>query len=622
MCGLAGLWLRKPDAENLERRIASMTSSLSHRGPDDQGTERVYQGVESELWFGHARLAILDQTAAAQQPMRDPGTGNWIVFNGEIYNHREIRTELNGDRAWRSHSDTETVLHAYTTWGTDCVTRLRGMFAFALWDATRRVLWCARDRFGVKPFYFAQTSAGFVFASELRTLLQSGLVEPTLDEKGLAGYVRFGSVCEPFTMIAGVHALHPATWMEVKAASVATKVRYWQPLRPERSVVPNRESVCTQIRQHLERSVREHLLADVPVASFLSGGIDSSVVTALAARESSRQLKTFTIGFADESLDERRHAAEVARRCNTDHHEVLLSNEEAAALVPRALAAMDQPTADGLNTYIVARAAALRGVKVALSGLGGDEVFGGYRSFRILPLARHFARFMGPLAHSSLLARVVPGGQRSLELLRRHASLVMRYESLRSYWSRDELHRMKLHAFGLHEHDETEHDVLTRISLLELNHYLRNVLLRDSDMMSAAHSLELRVPFLDHELVECALANRVAGHGIKTVLIEATRDLLPRSAVRRQKRGFVLPMDSWMRGPLREHVHEGLRLLRRSQALPFVPLATLEERFAAGKLGWARLWQFVVLGHWVGTVLGERPLEHGTYVPEFAADWH
>jgi len=267
---------------------------------------------------------------------------------------------------------------------------------------------------------------------------------------------------------------------------------------------------------------------------------------------------------------------------------------------------MDQPSADALNTFIVSHAVRGTGTKVALSGLGSDELFGGYRSFRILPLARGWGKRIGWLSHSSALARIVPGGARGLELFREHSSLAMRYETLRSYWSRDELRAMRLHAPSIEESAHHSHDIGKRISLLEMNHYMRNVLLRDSDSMSMARSLELRVPFLDHQFVAAALRHGVTGRGDKPLLVQAIKDLLPRSSLRRKKQGFVLPMAEWMRGPLADHVKEGLNHVRTAGVVRHAPLEEISQRFDRQNLHWSRLWQFVVLGHWMHNVIGSR----------------
>ena len=316
MCGIAGICSQagRPVSE-LEAAIRRMVAGIKHRGPDDDGYQLVStrRGADGVAAIANTRLAILDLSPAGHQPMHDPETGNWIVFNGEIYNHLEIRAEI-GERAgrWHSMSDTETILHADRLWGRDCVQKLRGMFAFAIWDAASGKLWCVRDRLGIKPFYYCAQPDALLFASEVRSLVASGWFRRELDHVGLAGYVRFGAVPEPYTLLKGVQSLPAGHWMTIHDGHVEKIEPYWKP-EPQHSTVA-RESVVWEIRGELERAVREHLMSDVPVACFLSGGIDSSIVTGIAAKELGKRLQTFTLGFHETASDESAYAEAVARK--------------------------------------------------------------------------------------------------------------------------------------------------------------------------------------------------------------------------------------------------------------------------------------------------------------------
>ena len=603
VCGIAGVLSRAPVHE-LEPALHRMLAVLRHRGPDDSGCEAAAAGDGGAVVLGSTRLAIQDTSAAGHQPMLDPETGNWIVLNGEIYNHLEVRPALGG-APWRSRSDTETFLRAWAAWGESCLDRLKGMFAVAIWDRSRRSLWCARDRFGIKPFYYWTGPGHFVFASEVRALLASALVPRRICGRGLAGFVRFGSVPDPETLIDGVQSLRPGEWMRVRGGRVTETRTYWRAGPLDRLLGAPADAV-DEVRERLERSVREHLLSDVPVAAFLSGGVDSTVVTALAAAAAPRPLQTFTVGFAERELDESARARAVAARCGTDHREVRLSDAEAASLAPEAVGALDLPSADGVNTYVVSRAVARDGVKVVLSGLGGDELFGGYRTFRLLALAERWSPLLG-VVPAPLRRRAARGGsgERAAEMTARGAPLALRYESLRAFWSRREMESMGLDpTVGYAAEDPgPAAPPSTRISVLELGGYLRSTLLRDADAMSMAHSLELRVPFLDHELVEACLRHQAAARqpwrGYKALLRRAARDVLPAGVADGGKRGFVLPMDRWMRGPLRPFVDDGLAALRASRALPAVDTHVLVRRFESRHLPWARLWEMAVLGHWL-----------------------
>lgn len=615
MCGIAGIAADKRyQGPELQAAQARMLRAMRQRGPDDRGAEPVAfdPAATGEVWLGNTRLAILDLSAAGHQPMCDPLTGNWLVLNGEIYNHLEVRAALEPPSGgWRSGSDTETVLHAYTRWGRGCLQRLRGMFAIALWDAAEQELWCARDRLGIKPFYYRAQDELFVFASEVRALLASGLVERRLDERGLAGYVRFGSLPEPLTLLAGVVSLPAGHWLRVRAGRVVEQRQYWSP-NPQPAGVSTGISESQAVRgtrQLLERAVREHLLSDVPVASFLSGGIDSSIVTALAAQSSPTPIKTFTVGFRESGFDESEYAQAVATRYRTDHQRILLDGGEVAGLVSRAVRAMDQPSADGVNTYVVAGAVAERGIKVVLSGLGGDELFGGYRGFQLLPRAEKWAPVIGtiPKALRSWAAGGGRTGARVAEMTGAGLSLADRYDSLRAQWSSRELLAIGLDPQVSYAVDDLPAQLAeeTQVSLLELQGYMRGTLLRDGDVMSMAHSLEMRVPLLDHELVEYCLANGAAVYGQKRLLLRAAGELLPPGIADRPKQGFVFPLDCWMRGPLRGFVSEGLARLTQTGVLPKIQAGELHRQFETGRLQWSRLWTLVVLGHWVSEHLSQ-----------------
>lgn len=603
MCGIAGVsYRRAAKLEGAKAAVERMVGEMRHRGPDDQGSEMVSDGA-GNVFIGNTRLAILDLSHAGHQPMHDPETGNWCVLNGEIYNHMEIRQAL-GDVRWRSTSDTETVLRAYTVWGVSCVERLRGMFAIAIYDASRRSLWCVRDRLGIKPFYYFTGADFFAFASEVKVLLGSGLVPYELDRDGLAAYMRFGSVLEPMTLARGVRSFSPGHWMEVSDGVITREHQYWSLAgSAARSSTDGREST----RDLLETSVREHMLSDVPVACFLSGGVDSSAITACATLHSSEPLRTFTVAFHGTTMDESSDARAVAARFGTQHTEVRLPNSEVAAEVPLAVASMDLPSIDGVNTFIVSRAVRSRGIKVVLSGLGGDELFGGYRSFRLLPLAMKWAGVGGLIPRQ--FAAWFSGGDRGYEMMRPALSLGERYGVLRALWPETELRRMGVPASAdLIECPDPGLPVNTQVSLLELSVYMRSVLLRDCDVMSMAHSIELRVPFLDHRLVEHTLGHHVAGKGRKDNLLKAFSDVLSAPTLTRPKRGFELPMALWLRGMLRGFCDQGLAALDREAVLS-VPASEFRSRFYAGKLTWPRLWQLVVLGHWLERFRNSRSAE-------------
>lgn len=613
MCGIAGI---SSSGQDLLAVVRTMNASLRHRGPDDEGTVAISTpgAAAPECFLANSRLAILDLSSAGHQPMCSEHTGNWVVLNGEIYNHLQVREQLRESvTEWKSSSDTETVLRAFDVWGVDCVSRFRGMFAIAFWEAASASLWCVRDRLGIKPFYYFEGSGSFLFASEVRALLASGMVPRILDPIALQGYVRFGSFPEPYTGIAGVRSLGAGHLMRVRRGKADHAEPYW---RIEEVIVDQSANAARRLRAELERSVREHLQSDVPVASFLSGGIDSTIITALAARSLAQQLRTYTVGFREADFDESPWAEKVARRYGTLHRKLLLAEEDIVRDIPAAVDAMDLASSDGLNTWVVSRAVAQDGIKVVLSGLGGDELFGGYSSFRVLPRLRRFSRVLGKLPHG--LRVLIGGGERAAQITRRGTSLEDRYTTLRSLWANTELRKMDLKN-SVHynlAHISSSFAPLSRISVYELTGYMASTLLRDSDTMSMAHSLELRVPFLDHQFVENCLRMSVASGGDKRVLIDLAGDLLPAGLAKRPKKGFVLPLNHWMRGPLRDFVREGGEALSRSRALPSVFFSDLVERFEADKLGYARVWEFVTLGHW----MRRHELEFDAAIPRWRND--
>src|SRR6266403_6397350 len=371
MCGIFGVVSRgsRLPADFLPQAARS----LAHRGPDDSGTI-LLKAADQEIGFAHTRLSIIDLSPLGHQPMQDPVSGNWIVFNGEIYNFRELRKELEGAGVeFKSHSDTEVILAAYRVWGESCLTRLGGMFAFALWDAPRKRLLLARDPMGIKPLYYHQSKQNFIFASEVRTLLQTGLVPRKADPTGVLSYLEFGSVYEPWTIVEGVMAVPPGHVLTVADGSVSSR-EYWSPLQASSRAESDASSgngIATgdQLPAILRDAVLSHLVSDVPVGVFLSGGIDSSALVAVLSHNGVRA-NTFSLVFQEEEFNEGRYSREVARRFGTEHQEIPASQKDTLAVLPEALCAMDQPTIDGINTYLVSAKARAAGVKVALTGLG------------------------------------------------------------------------------------------------------------------------------------------------------------------------------------------------------------------------------------------------------------
>jgi asparagine synthase (glutamine-hydrolysing) len=585
MCGIAVNFSSRGDASALDLRL------IRHRGPDSSGE---WRSPDGRCWLGATRLAIVDLSPTGAQPMIDPATGNVIATNGEIYNHLAVREKLGRNVDWRGTSDTETLLLGYARWGHAVVEHLKGMFAFAIYDAARGELFLARDRLGIKPLYYSSDRDGFRAASEVRVLAPASA---TIKPEAVSAYLQWGACPEGELIYSGIQVLPAGHAMTISPGGEIKTWRFW-PSRKTFALFP--DNVTGRVRGLIDTAVEEHLLSDVPVASFLSGGIDSSIITALAAQKLPGKLQTYSVGFDAAEFDETEIAEEVARRYGTDHHRIQLSEDEVIASVTEAVDRLDLPSVDAINTYIVSRAVAAQGVKVALSGLGGDELFGGYPSFRDVPRLQLIAALPSFLRHVIGLAGNL--GARLADLPRTGDAGEL------AHWRRRFLTDEMIRRAGLPIATEPREvpvalpDNFARISWAELTGYMRRMLLRDADQMSMAVSLEMRVPFLDHELVEYILGVPVTAKrrysGVKGLLVESCRDLLPASVYDRRKAGFVLPMKQWMSGPLAPFVADGLDETISRQLLPEVFVNDMREAFRAQRLHWTRLWSLVVLGHY------------------------
>jgi asparagine synthase (glutamine-hydrolysing) len=640
MCGICGVIGVESGIEAGEA-LRRMLASLRHRGPDDEGCLE-----QPCAHLGMRRLAIID-LAGGSQPVWNETGRIAVVFNGEIYNFRELRETLAGlGHTFRTHSDTEVIVHAFEQWGPECVQRIGGMFAFAIWDGRTdpAQVFIARDRLGIKPLYYAHAGGALVFASEVRALLASGRVERRLSASALSSYLLFGSVAEPETLIPGVFSLPPGYFLhvaDVTRPSAASPKRYWS-LANATARAPQQAGLsfavaAKTLRPLLEGVVRRQLIADVPLGLFLSSGIDSTCLAALAARERGG-LHTFTVVFSELGFSEAPMARRVAERLGTEHEEMLLTADTVVERIDEAVAALDQPSMDGINTYFVSWAARQVGLKVALSGLGGDEVFGGYSTFRDTPragrvraLARGVPKSLRSLAASAVLKTAGRGKRadamrkglsawRSPEALP-HAHFFARSlfppETCVELLSRDGGGSLAESATNGQPAeswrawlDEAAHEVQGRddfsaVSWLEMRSYMVNTLLRDTDAVSMAHSLEVRVPLLDHDLVEFvaalpAASKQRAGQP-KALLAEAVHDILPEEVLRQPKRTFTLPWEHWLRGPLGDRVTQKLNDLSAPlrDHLESKSVRAVWQNFRAGQTGWSRPWSLYVLNEWV-----------------------
>jgi asparagine synthase (glutamine-hydrolysing) len=685
MCGIAGLLAAEIERLNVRSLVDPMQGKLTHRGPDDHG---LFVSARNHCGLAHTRLSILDLSSAGHQPMGliEPAVGDqkpegrqgqrtryWIVFNGEVYNYRDLREELevnslqgserpriHANSAWRSNTDTEVILRAYARWGRECVTRLRGMFAFAIWDEQEQELFLARDPLGVKPLYYYQTDGLFLFGSEIRALLASGVVSRKLSSDGLISYLQFGSVQDPFTIIDGVRSLLPGHSLTVRSLDKSLSYHESQYYNLKDSSIANlqvsqsrnlescrkpksREAGATELRQILEDSIRAHLVSDVPVAAFLSGGIDSSTIVALMSRVADQKPKTFSVVFNESQFSEAEHARVVAQKFGTDHQEILLAEEALLDLLPSALEAMDQPTMDGVNTYVVAKAVSDAGMKVAVSGLGGDELFAGYPSFRRALQLERLAIAPGVARRlASTAGRALTNGsarhRKIWDLVESDCSPYAAYSISRQLFSPSEISALiigsvRREALGGRRSDATnpinatinsqfairnpqsditdpsrltpDGDIVNTISRYELTGYMANTLLRDTDQMSMAHGLEVRVPFVDKEVVDFVMALpgkwKISGRRPKPLLVDALGALLPEEIWSRPKMGFTLPFERWLRSSLQAELDETFSRDSLGQlGVDAKHARSIWQRFKKNPQHqpWSRPWALYVLAKW------------------------
>jgi asparagine synthase (glutamine-hydrolysing) len=613
-----------------------MCAAMVHRGPDDAGL-RDFGAVG--CCIGMRRLSIIDCSPEGRQPMANEDGSKWVILNGEIYNFQVLRSELRGrGHVFRSRTDTEVIPHLYEEVGAACCERLRGMFGFALWDGDRRELLLARDRLGIKPLYYAEVPGGWAFASEVGALLASGLVEAELDPLALDHYLAFGYTVPPRTLVKGVFALLPGHRAFIRGRRLT--VEQWWDFPEIGSLSLPEEEIVPCLRALLEESVRLHRISDVPVGAFLSGGIDSTAVVGLMSRLLDEPVRTFSVGFdtrVPKRLDERGYAREAARAFGTEHNEVVVGGRDVLKELPRIVERLDQPSFDGINTYLVSQAAKRGGLTVALSGLGGDEVFGGYGSFQVIPRWGGAARLWGGLPFplrrgmAAALARggAVLGGERarlkagrlgwvdgSPESLYALARLTLWPEERKSLYSADLRAQIRAEdrdgegaSVSLRALVRPDDRPWRTVSLLEMQAYMGWRLLRDTDAMSMAHSLEVRVPLVDHEVVAfvCGLPagwERRWGHP-KRLLTAALSDVLPPRIVDRRKQGFAFPMGAWMKTDLRGVVEETLSpdSVRRRGLFSAEEIGLLYTRFRKGTHGCATVWSLVVLELWMRAVL-------------------
>ncbi len=557
MCGIAGILSNQPLSPASDAALRLMQQALRHRGPDDEG---IWNSPSGKIAFVHTRLSILDLSAAGHQPMSTTDGRLTLTFNGEIYNFRELRTTLEREGvSFRTRTDTEVILRLYEKYGEDCVLHLRGMFAFALWDEQEQSCLLARDRFGIKPLYYAQSEGRLTFASETRAFDGDGLSGRETDPEALTRYFQTGSVPEPLSMNRAVRMLEAGHSLRWKNGEAQIR-RWWQVAFPPGEDMTTSQAAALA-RKALLDTVEHHFISDVPVGIFLSGGVDSTALLALAHATGRRNIQTFSIGVDDAARDESSLAQRTAQHFGTCHHELKLTAEKAREMFTRFLEVVDQPTIDGFNTFIVAGLARENGMKVVLSGVGGDELFAGYPSFVKIPLLQRLATLLGPFRGLAGLGltklRSKPQLVRLGAALQDGGGLEQIYDAFRGVFSSTDARRLAQHFTRQHPKLATRGQecidiapIANTISALELRRYMLNQLLRDSDVMSMAHGLELRVPLVDSGLFDsiAAIPAALRLRQGKQLFLDAVPEI-PEWIRQRPKSGFLFPYEKWLATP-------------------------------------------------------------------------
>ena len=634
MCGICGVFNSDRTQHVSRETLAAMNRQIVHRGPDDDGFF-----VEDNIGLAMRRLSIID-VQAGHQPLSNETGSIWIVFNGEIYNHQDLRKdlEMRGHR-YRTHSDTESIVHLYEEYGAKCVEHLRGMFAFAIWNRSRKTLFIARDRLGIKPLYYRYDGRTLLFGSEIKTILAYPGVHPKFDSSTLAEYLAFGYISGEQTMYAGIRKLMPGHTLSVDESGELQIRQYWDLTINADDGSRPAASYVSQYREQLEQCVASHLMSDVPLGVFLSGGLDSSAIAALTTKIRKEPIETFSVGYGEEAFSELPYARSVAEHLRSKHHEVHLSRDEFFQTLPRLIWHEDEPVVwpSSVSLYFVARLARER-VTVVLTGEGSDETLGGYTRYAWTLLntrmdrvyRRMTPRSLRRMLRERLVASPLSGAlKRKLEhtfLGRDGASWPSFYfDNFYSAFSAAEQAVLltpeaaaaanDAYAASMYQWEKSSGDLLHRLLYTDIKTYLVELLMKQ-DQMSMAASVESRVPFLDHELVEFTARipakYSIDGMAGKSILKAAVKDLLPNSIVYRKKMGFPTPWAYWLEGATIDHIQEQLtepRTLERGLFRPEAINRIIAEHRSGYRDHGNRIWRLLNLELWFRVCLEQASLD-------------
>jgi asparagine synthase (glutamine-hydrolysing) len=616
MCGINGIISKSIPANERRKFILKMNDLLAHRGPDANATFN-----DEFISLGHTRLSIIDLSPESNQPFYSNDKRYIIVYNGELYNYKQLKLTLQqsviGSSSqpyfFQTQSDTEVVLAAYMRWGTDCLKYFNGMFAFAVYDSKTQKTFIARDRYGVKPLYYHYSEEGFVFSSEIRAILNSDFKRFTLNKTVLPEYAQFQAISYPNTIVKGIKQLEPGSYIEYDGTKPI--VTQYHKLNIQPNQVLTYEETTQKISELLHHAVQQRLEADVPFGAFLSGGIDSSAIVGIMSNISTEPVNTFNISFDESEFSESLYAKLIAKKYNTKHIEIKLHPTDFLKMLPEALNKMDNPGGDGINTYIVSKATKEAGITMAMSGIGGDELFAGYDLFKNLYKLQNkswlnaFPGFVRKGIGKGLLLK-----EKSIKNLKLSdvlslptINLVNAYHLNRSLFGKSQLNSIAKTELKFPDHlIKSIHPdyLLSAISINEISSYLSNTLLKDTDQMSMTVALEVREPFLDFNLVDFVL-NVPDKYKYPTtpkkLLTDSLKNILPDEIIHRKKMGFTLPWKFWLQNELKSFCESNIKELEKKELFQKGKILELWGDFLNNKktASWSRIWHFVVLNYWI-----------------------
>lgn len=608
MCRIVGIVdFKKCLGEALEHIVNAMRDSLSHGGPDDFGT---YIDHHNGVALGHRRLSIIDLSSLGHQPMSNYDKNIWITYNGEIYNFQELRNELTDyGYGFKSRTDTEVLIYGYEKWGIEeLLERLRGMFAFAIYDRRTKPwkLILAKDRFGIKPLYYYKDNEKFIFASEVKAFLKTNLVPHEQNKEALIRFLQLGSIPVPLTTIKNVFSLSCGHYIEITPDKFNLN-KYWDLKNCFNNVEKiSLSDAIENTRELLTDSIKSHLISDVPLGVFLSGGIDSSAVVALASQFVDKPLKTLSIIFEEEKYNEAQYSRLIAEKFNTNHSEILIKEDDFYNEIDNIFIAMDQPSIDGINTYFISKVAKEIGLKVVLSGIGGDEVFLGYKHYKYanyLQAFSHLPKWSKEFLINTFISLRTNDSINKLAYLKDRNS-INAYLVFRGLFTEEEI--QKLLGISKNEYLKygspfknlnsfLEDSFIKSFDFLDFMHYLQNQILKDTDFMSMAHGVEVRVPFLDHFLASNVIqldSNVKLKNGInKPFLINMLESDFPSEVWKRQKKGFTFPLDIW----IKENYKDCESMIFNKNMHDLKALRNIWESFKNNRVHWSKIWALVVL---------------------------